>query len=897
MSENEGPIAGIFRSIPAMLAKVGTDSRIIDINPAWEGFTGYSSEEVRGKSWPEFIHPEDVPGLQAAQEKLLLTGKPAQTEVRVLCSDGSSKWVLLSASFDPATGVFWTSASDITPHKEADEALRASEHLLRRIVDKAPISMAIVGFDEKIEYINRKAEETFGYPNSEIPTMDDWWVRAYPDKAYREEVIADWMGRVKDAVARNDEIVGNRYLVTCRDGRKKTCFIFGVIAAGKVFVMFDDITARLEVQEAIRESEDHLRLIMENSPMSIAIISLDDRIEYLNPKFTQVFGYTLRDIPAFPDWERLAAPGPEYAGEQTARWRRLIKEAMEEGNREIDAGSFHSRCKDGDIKQTYVRAVVNPPHVVVMFDDITECVRTREALRSSEQTLRRILEQAPVALAMHSLDGKFEIFNRKFQQITGYAPADVPDLDAWTRLAYPDESYRKELLAFWTEQIEKSMLTGQEMDPIDVRITCKDGSLKQAILMGVVTPEKKIVALLEDVTQRRETERALRERESLYRSLVETTRTGYVVIDGQGKVVDANTEYVRLTGHADLKEIMGRSVLEWTHPDDYDRNAAAVEQCARDGSIFGFEVVYSGPDGKLTPIEINATVVHRDGVPQIVALCRDITERRRRIEKLQVFSQQMEKLVDERTAELTRTNEELHHSQKMELLGRLAGGITHDFNNLLGTISSYAEVLLKELPADAQGRGDIEDIVRETERGKQITRQLSDLSRKQPIVLKALNLNDIADKSLRMLKELGGPCVRFSSRLQPGLPDIKADEGQVSQVLMNLVVNARDAMPDGGEIFLSTGREQLAAPEKMPLQPKAGGYVTLSVSDTGPGIPEAMVPRIFEPFVTSKEEGKGTGLGLSIVYGIISKSGGGIALETGTKGTTFKIYFPEAEGS
>lgn len=657
---------------------------------------------------------------------------------------------------------------------------------LRRIIDRAPMSMAIVDLDGTIEYINRKAEETFGYPHSDIPDMDRWWVLAYPDEAYRREVTARWMGRVQEAVLKQSEIDGGEYLVTCKDGSKKTCFIFGVIAAGKVFVMFDDITRRAEAEKALRQSET---------------------------------------------------------------------------------------------------------------------------------TLWRMLEQAPISIAIYTLDGKLEFLNRKFTEIFGYRPEDIPTAERWMLQAYPEAGYRRKLEEHQAALIAKAVKTNGELEGGEYRVVARDGTVRTVFIYGVVTADKKVVSLLDDVTKRVQAEKALRENESLYRALVETTGTGYVVVDGQGNVLDANREYVRLSGHKDLKEIMGRSVLDWTAPHEKKKNAEAVAQCARNGYIWNFEVDYADKAGKITPIEINATVVTRGGVPQILALCRDITLRRAHQLEIRRLNESLEKRVAERTADLTAANaelraeiaqraeaektreelrEELVQAQKMEAVGCLAGGIAHDFSNILAAISGYAEFLIKGLPKGAPMRDDLDEIIAQTERGALLVRQLTAMGRKQPIEQKVLDLNEIAADSCGMLTRIIGANIRLETCLSPAIDNIKADQGQVSQVIMNLVVNARDAIPDGGKITLETGAETVTGDQAgMRLPAAPGKYVTLSVTDTGSGMDTETLSRIFKPFFTTKEPGKGTGLGLPTVYVIIRQAGGGIEVRTEPgKGSAFKIYFP-----
>jgi two-component system cell cycle sensor histidine kinase/response regulator CckA len=244
-------------------------------------------------------------------------------------------------------------------------------------------------------------------------------------------------------------------------------------------------------------------------------------------------------------------------------------------------------------------------------------------------------------------------------------------------------------------------------------------------------------------------------------------------------------------------------------------------------------------------------------------------------------------------------DQQLRQSQKMEAVGRLAGGVAHDFNNLLGVIMGYSESTLRTLPPDHESRKKIEQVLKATERAAGVTRQLLTFSRKQIAIPRVLDLNAVVHEMEKMLRSLIGEDVDLQTICGRELGRIKADAGELEQVIMNLAVNARDAMPTGGHLVIETGNEDLGQEFcNDHADVTSGRYVRLVVRDDGPGVPKEIQSYIFEPFFTTKEAAKGTGLGLSTVYGIVKQSGGHIFLDSEPgRGTTFKIYFPRVDAT
>lgn len=335
-------------------------------------------------------------------------------------------------------------------------------------------------------------------------------------------------------------------------------------------------------------------------------------------------------------------------------------------------------------------------------------------------------------------------------------------------------------------------------------------------------------------------------------------------------------------------ELLAFPYLEFVHPDDRDATAREARKLSGGGVVVVFENRYRCKDGSYRWFQWNSYPYSEEEL--IYAVARDITPAKEAEEQLQ-------DRLKEATLKGQQLQEQLQQAQKMEAVGRLAGGIAHDFNNMLTVITGYSDLLLKAPGVtDAIGKG-LQEIKRAGTKAAELTTRLLAFSRKQVLQPKVLDLNGVLKSYQAVLRRLLGEDLAVQFHLAPHLWYVKADPGQLEQVLMNLVINARDAMPRGGQLTIETANVQLDAgyaathPDAQP-----GPHVMLAVSDTGHGMDKETQARIFEPFFTTKEKGKGTGLGLSTVYGIVKQSGGHIYVysEVG-KGTTFKIYLPQVE--
>ena len=413
------------------------------------------------------------------------------------------------------------------------------------------------------------------------------------------------------------------------------------------------------------------------------------------------------------------------------------------------------------------------------------------------------------------------------------------------------------------------MLKSELYSPFEFRFLTKDGSFRWA--MGVFTPfqyegGRGTLGYYMDITQTKQLEERHRAQTAELKAIQDSVATGLLLLDKNMNVLWANDTYAEMI---DLhpEDMVGKNWYEVCAPGekfrDLHERALNGEEIDLQDSRIDFPEGNRYFDVRFRPV--------RDGKKTLVTI--------------------------ENTTERKRLQEQLLQAQKMEAVGTLAWGVAHDFNNLLTVILGYAEMLLGKLPSDSPIRDNLEEIFRSGERGKALSDQLLTFSRKQPSEMQVLDLNDSIERTVNMLPRVIRENIRVTFMPEPDLGQVRADANQIEQVLLNLALNARDAMPKGGRLNIKTGNVMLDdeyAHTHLEVEP--GPHVLLTVTDNGKGMDEETRKRIFEPFFTSKDVGKGTGLGLSVVQGIVKQHGGHIWVysEPGL-GTTFKIYFPRVD--
>ncbi len=499
-------------------------------------------------------------------------------------------------------------------------------------------------------------------------------------------------------------------------------------------------------------------------------------------------------------------------------------------------------------------------------------VTMEQTLYASEGKYRKIMEDMQESYYEVDLTGNLTFFNTALCRLLGYSREELLGMN---NREYTDPETAKKLYAFFNRVYR----SGTPSTGVDWVITRKDGTRRTieasvSLRRNVSGEPVGFHGVIRDVTDEKRTEQALRESEEKYRLIFNNVPLGIFHYDQAGVIVSCNTKFVDIIGSS-REQLIGLNMLKLP-----DKRLVAL---IRD-SLEGKSVLYEGDyhtvtSGRVIPIRVRFTPLTSEaGVIQGgIGIGEDITERRAA------------------EVEQKKLQAQLIQSQKMESVGRLAGGVAHDFNNMLGVILGRAELLLAGMAPDDPHRGSVEAILRAGERSAALTRQLLAFARKQTIQPKVINLNDAIEEMLKMLRRLIGENIRLSWKPGASLWSVKMDPVQVDQILANLCVNAKDAIRDGGEISIETENHRLDEKYcELHAGFVPGDYVMLTVSDTGCGMDRETADRIFEPFFTTKGVGQGTGLGLSTVYGIVKQNGGFINVysEPG-QGTTFRLYFPK----
>ena len=616
--------------------------------------------------------------------------------------------------------------------------------------------------------------------------------------------------------------------------------------------------------DGLREKDELLRLLTETSRDLIGVLDLDGRIVYASSAAEILLGRTPNSV-----FERMH---PDDLENGRRWWAQVLA-----GSHEIFTWRISTAAGDWRWRETWCERVQyhGKPHILAFCRDVTDA---KQAEVEREKTLRRLSESltklaeaeeiAHVGYWENDLEADRITWSDETYRILGMDPGERRATAAQFRdVIHPED---RQIQAEASARAKR----GEGRYDAEYRVVRPNGEIRTIHSVGNTTFDEsgrpvRGFGVVQDITERKETERALSESHALLKAIVDGTSDAIFVKDLAGRYLMINAAGMQSIGMSE-EEVLGKDDRELFGTEaagpvmEHDRRVME----SGESQTFEEELSMEG----VTKTWLATKGVYRDANGQVIGLVgisSDITE--------------MKRLMDQ-----------FRQAQKMEAVGRLAGGVAHDFNNLLTVINSYSDMILQNLSADDPNRELVTEIRFAGDRGAGLTRQLLAFSRNQVLQPQVVNLNTLLKELKKLLRRLIAEDVELAVRSERALGFVKVDPGQFEQAIINLAINARDAMPSGGRLTLETHNMELTGEYTARLQDvRPGSYVMITVSDSGSGMDKATIARIFDPFFTTKERGKGTGLGLAMVYGFVKQSGGHIEVESEMGcGSKFRIYVP-----
>ena len=860
--------------------------------PGCIAVTGYSVEDFTTDPylWLNMILPEDRDCVKKHALRILTEKDLSPIEHRIQRKDGSVRWVQntpvphrdSSGAIISYDGLI----TDITERKQAETALREVNDLLSLFIANSPIHAYIkevTPTESRVLHASENFHDMIGIPGSQMvgKTMEGLFPKEFAEKITAD----DWAVASRGKILTVDEEL---------NGREYTTIKFPIYLGGRILLAgyTIDITERIRSEEALRESEALLSITLEAGNAGGWEWNLENDTVHFDARFHAMLGYEPGELPTtLAEWSAFHHPDDRSGTFSKA-------EAYIRGETPVYEHEHRIRSKTGAWVWIFTRGKtvkISPTGSARMFIgiaiNITERKQSEEALKESESKLSGIIEFLPDATFVIDLEGKVIAWNQAMEQMTGVLHEEMIGKGNH-EYSIPFYGQRRPLLIdlalipddeFERNHYEGVYRTGDTLNAEAYVPGTYQG--KGASLLGTSSRLRDAyghiagaIESIRDISNLKHAEKELRESEEKFRLLVENSNDIIYTLTLDGVFTFVSPAWTTLLGHP-ANQVVGKSFRLFVHPDDVEGCRAFLEKTVSTGQRQeGVEYRVQHTDGSWRWHTSNGVPLRNEtgAIVGFEGIARDITEHKHAEEEKDHLQTQ------------------LLQAQKMEAVGRLAGGVAHDFNNMLSVILGNTEMALMSLDPSEPLYADLQEIQKAGRRSNDLTRQLLAFARKQTVAPKVLDLNETVEGMLTMLRRLIGEDISLSWNPCNDLVQVKIDPSQLDQILANLCVNARDAIIDVGKITIETANvvfDEEYCIEHAEFTP--GAYVMLAISDNGCGMDKETLSKLFEPFFTTKEMGKGTGLGLSTVYGIVKQNNGFINIysEPG-EGTTFKIYLP-----
>ena len=856
--EREQRFRDLAESMPQIIFEMDENGRLTFANRQAFEIYGYSHEEfLAGIDGLSLIAPKDLPRIKEGLRKIAEGGPPTGNEYTAIRKDGSLFPIsthVVRIMKDGRLAGYRGIIIDITEKRKSEEELIKGERRLRQIIDLVPHFIFAKDIDGRFILVNKAVADAYGTTVEGLTGKTD--AQFNPSDKEVDHFIKDDMEVIKTGTSKyipeesiTDSQGRQRYLQTV-----KIPFTFSGTRTPAVLGVSVDITENKQAQEALRKSEERFRKYFEIPLIGVAITSLEGKWLEVNDKFCDMTGYRREEL-ATMTWQDITPP--EELQEELASYESFMRDSADlvstrekryirKGGSLIDVilSTHCVRKSDG-----------SPDYRMSIIQDITERKINERKIIESEQVLSATLAASPIGIC-RVRNRIVEWSNEAMQAISGYSTEELAKTTS--RLLYESDS-----------EFERAGEVLYREGRVETKWVRKDGEPRYILLQTSPTDSYAYIVTASDITEHKRAEEALGISESRLRAIIESAKDSIFIKDKDHIYILANNAMSKLFG-IPVDEIIGKHDRELFGSEEAVSHIEMVDNKVLRGETI--EEERPRPIGDIIHTFHTIKVPLRNENGEIVGLCgiaRDITERKH-------------------------LESQLLHSQKMEAVGTLAGGVAHDFNNLLSAIMGYSSLLQMKMSGDDPLKSYVSHILTSSEKAANLTQSLLAFSRKQVINLKPISINDTVEKLHRLLRRLITEDVEFRIENTHERLISMCDINQIDQVIMNLVTNARDAMPRGGKLTLSVGRAAIDNEFIMTHgYGRVGEYAVINVTDTGTGMDEKTAQKIFEPFFTTKEVGRGTGLGLSIVYGIVKQHNGFIEVKSSPgAGSTFLIYLP-----
>ncbi|MGC9323454.1 MAG: PAS domain S-box protein [Desulfomonilia bacterium] len=884
LRESEKRYRMLAENVHDVIWTMDLDLRFTFVSPSIERFAGYRPGEMVGNSLGDFLTSSsyrmcsDILTEELAQEKMGEAIDPFRSrtaELELIGTDGEILSIEMTATFirdeDGNPTEILGIARDITEWVQAREEIRKTNQRLSTLIQAIPDIVYFKDAQGRNLTVNKAYEVLAGVAQRDVIGKTDHDV--LPAELARQCAMSDTEVKEARAALRFEEEM------VSRDGKH---LFFDTIKApifddrGRFMGLVGvsrDITERKQAEDALRDSELRYRLLAENARDVIWVLNPDLTYRYVSPSVKHLRGFTADEAMNQNLQDVLTPESYAHAIEIFSR-----EKEQEFGEHKHGADwsltlELEMVCKDESTVWTEVTVNIlydqggEPVGLLGITRDISERRQAQDALRNSEYRYRTIFESTATANIIVAEDATILLANSNFEKLCGYTKEELEGKMPWTTLVVEEDLER--MKRYHTMRRTEP---GTVPDTYEFRARMRDNQVRDLFMSVAVIPDtSESVASIVDITERKKAEEALRQSEERFRDLAELLPETVYETDEKGYFTFVNQAAFERFRYTSEDFHRGLTVFDTIVEKDHPRAVENVRRIMNGERIGLNEYTAIRKDGTTFPALIHSTVIVRNGKPAgLRGFLIDISEKKN-------------------------LENQLIRAQKLEAIGTLAGGIAHDFNNLLMGVLGNVSLMQMEESMGEPTRDRLKNIEQYVQRGSELTRQLLGFARGGKYEVKTTDIAEFIRQSSEMFGRTKKE-VRIHNKFAHDLWSVDVDQGQMEQVLLNLYVNAWQAMPRGGDLYLSAENVELGEVVVEPHGLCAGEFVKISVTDTGVGMDESIRERVFEPFFTTKERGRGTGLGLASAYGIVKNHGGFINVESELGvGSTFIVYLPASD--